>query len=146
MTVHHINFVRLHPDAVIPRYQQEGDNGMDVRAIEGGSLAPGERTLVKTGIAANLLLQQAILVFPRSGLALKHGITVANAPGLVDSSFAGQEIGVILSNTGNEVFTWEAGDRVAQFVPVVLPRFSVGEHETAEQTGRSSGFGSSGVK
>ena len=104
-----LTFKRLHPDAELPAYAHEGDSGMDLRAAEDAVLLPGVPTLVKTGLAVELPekspFPQTYILFeaqirPRSGLALKHGVTVVNAPGTVDSGFRG-EIGVILRWDGH---------------------------------------------
>ncbi len=139
-----IEIHRLHPDAVIPRPQYPGDAG-DLVAIEGCVLAPGSRALVRTGLSMALPEGFAGLVLPRSGLASRHGITCANAPGLIDPGYRG-EIKVALVNLDRkETYTVQPGDRIAQLVVVATP--SADFHEVAglsnSQRGES-GFGSSG--
>ena len=142
MTLH---FSRLHPDARAPAQQHDGDAGYDLHAAEGVSLGPGERASVGTGIAVAIPDGCAGLVLPRSGLAAKHGITLVNAPGLVDSGYRG-EVRVLLLNTDRaEPFEVSVGDRIAQ---LVLVRFEPGpaeEVESLDATQRGvGGFGSTG--
>jgi dUTP pyrophosphatase len=131
----------------LPRYETELSAGMDVRAfIEAPiTLEPLERTLVKTGLFAELEKGFEIQVRPRSGLALKKGITVLNAPGTIDADYRG-EIGVILINLSKENFIISSGDRIAQLVvcrheqPIIKLRESLGETQRGEK-----GFGSTGI-
>ena len=131
----------------LPRYETELSAGMDVRAfIEAPiTLEPLERTLVKTGLFAELEKGFEIQVRPRSGLALKKGITVLNAPGTIDADYRG-EIGVILINLSKENFIVSSGDRIAQLVvcrheqPIIKLRESLGETQRGEK-----GFGSTGI-
>jgi dUTP pyrophosphatase len=107
---------KLHSAAVIPTYAKRGDAGADLYAIEEKTLKPGERTLVKTGIAIALPEGFVGLVHPRSGLALKNGISVVNSPGTIDSGYRG-EIGVVLINHDlKDDFSVKVGDRIAQLV------------------------------
>lgn len=127
--------VRAHP----------GDAGLDLVAAEGCELAPGGRAAVPTGLAVAIPSGHAGLVVPRSGLALRHGVTVANAPGLIDAGYRG-ELQVILVNLGDAPHRVEAGDRVAQLVvvPVALPA-AVEVEELPPSDGRGEGgFGSTG--
>lgn len=130
---------------MVPIYAEAGDAGADLRSTEAFTIAPGERQLVKTGISIALQDGFVGLVHPRSGLALKHGITVLNAPGTVDAGYRG-EIMVTLLNTSNEDFTIEVGDRIAQLViqEVYRARFVLVEELPASSRG-NNGFGSSGV-
>jgi dUTP pyrophosphatase len=121
-----------------------GAAGFDLVAAESVHILAGDRALVKTGVRLEMPAYVCALVVPRSGLALKHGISVLNAPGLVDPDFRG-EVGVILVNHSNKAFSVSPGDRIAQllFVPFVAPTFIEGElSETARGAG---GFGSSGA-
>jgi len=102
----------LHPDAAVPERSREGDAGYDLRSVEAFALEPGERALVGTGIALALPEGVAGLVLPRSGLAIRHGITTLNAPGLIDPNYRG-EVRVILHNAGGEPYAGEPGDRIA---------------------------------
>jgi len=135
----------LHPDAVAPARTRRGDAGHDLRAVEPAEIAPGERALVPTGIAIALPPGTAGLVTPRSGLAANHGITLLNAPGLIDPNYRG-EIKVIVHNAGAEPFAIAKGDRIAQLllVPFVAPEIAV-VAELAETERGAAGFGSSGV-
>jgi dUTP pyrophosphatase len=134
----------------LPHYASDGAAGMDLRAAtpEGGTveLAPGERLMVPTGIAIALPQGFEAQVRPRSGLAIRHGITCLNSPGTVDSDYRG-EINVILVNLGRETFRIERGDRIAQLVvaPVARAVWRLSE-ELAETSRGAGGFGSSGVK
>jgi dUTP pyrophosphatase len=131
----------------LPRYETELSAGMDVRAFVEApiTLEPLERTLVKTGLFAELEKGFEIQVRPRSGLALKKGITVINAPGTIDADYRG-EIGVILINLSKENFIISSGDRIAQLVvcrheqPIIKLRESLGETQRGEK-----GFGSTGI-
>jgi dUTP pyrophosphatase len=135
---------KLNPDAIIPAYQSEEAAGFDLHSIEDVILKPGERKLIKTGLAFEIEKGFEIQIRPRSGLAYKHGITVLNSPGTIDSDYRG-EIKVLLINLGNESFEIKKGDRIAQAVvaPVVQAEFE--EVEILSDTKRGSGgFGSTG--
>ncbi len=136
---------RLDPRAALPTRAHPGDAGLDLRALEAGELAPGERTAVGTGLAVALPPGHAGLVVPRSGLAARHGVTVANAPGLIDEGYRG-ELRVLLVNTDRtEPFTWAAGDRVAQLVVIAVATPDVEEADALDATARDGGgFGSTG--
>lgn len=146
MTEIKIEIKTLTDVAKIPSYAYAGDAGMDLRASETLTLQPFERALVPTGLAIALPEGQAGFVLPRSGLAIKHGITVVNAPGLIDSNYRG-ELKVILQNTDpHESFTIHVGDRIAQLVVMPVPHMSFIPVETLSSTERGEGgFGSSGV-
>lgn len=107
---------RLHPDAVLPRYSTDGDAGADLTSVVELTLAPGERALVPTGIALALPPGTVGLVHPRSGLAARHGITVVNAPGTVDSGYRGEVMVNLVNLDPREAFTVRVGDRIAQLV------------------------------
>ena len=135
---------RVRPEAVLPTRAYEGDAGLDLPSADALVLAPGERAVVGTGLAVAVPDGHAGFVQPRSGLAARHGITIVNAPGLVDSGYRG-EVKVVLLNTGAEPFEVEPGMRIAQFV--VLPVAAVEPVEVAElpATERGErGHGSSG--
>lgn len=128
-------------------YAQEGDAGADLRAAENLVLQPGERALVATGVAIALPTGYVGLVHPRSGLAAKHGITVVNAPGTIDSGYRG-EIKVCLLNTdSSEPFVVSHGDRIAQ---LVIQRYEQANFVLTEELPSSvrgvDGFGSTGVQ
>jgi dUTP pyrophosphatase len=135
---------RLREDATVPRQAYDGDAGFDLAACESVELGPGERASVPTGIAVEIPEGYAGFVQPRSGLAARHGITIVNSPGLVDSGYRG-EIRVVLLNTDRrEAFRVEPGTRIAQLViaPVASARLvEVDELATSERGTR--GFGSS---
>jgi dUTP pyrophosphatase len=136
--------LRLHSAAVVPARAYEGDAGLDLAACERVELAPGERALVGTGLAVAIPEGHAGFVQPRSGLASKHGITIVNTPGLVDSGYRG-EIRVALLNTDlRETFVVEAGMRIAQLVIVPLPDVELIEVDVLPESERGvRGFGSS---
>jgi dUTP diphosphatase len=135
---------RLRPDARVPEHAYADDAGLDLSACEPVELAPGERAVVSTGLAVAIPQGYAGFVQPRSGLAARHGITVVNAPGLIDSGYRG-EIKVVLLNTDAEAtFTAEAGDRIAQLVVVPVPAVELVEVERLPESERGAkGFGSS---
>jgi dUTP pyrophosphatase len=136
----------LHPDARPPERSRDGDAGYDLRCVEGFALEPGQRALVPTGVAIALPPHVAGLVVPRSGLAIRDGITTLNAPGLIDPNYRG-EIRVILHNAGAERYAAQAGDRIAQLllVPFWAPAL-VAVDELPDDGGErgANGFGSSG--
>jgi dUTP pyrophosphatase len=118
---------------------------MDICAAEAVKLKPGARFAVPTGFAVAIPHGYEIQVRPRSGLALKHGITCLNTPGTIDCDYRG-EVKVILANLGEEVFEIERGDRIAQLVVAPAPQALVTEVETLDETARGAGgFGSTGV-
>jgi dUTP pyrophosphatase len=128
----------------LPAYATDGAAGMDVLAAEDISLAPGGRHAVATGLAFAIPSGFEIQVRPRSGLALKHGITVPNTPGTIDSDYRG-ELKVILINHGNEAFEVRRGDRVAQLVLAPVTRASWLKVDELDHTTRGEGgFGSTG--
>ncbi len=140
-----LQFKRIHPDAVLPAYAHPSDAGMDIRSIEDISLSPGERALVHTGLVVLLPPMYEAQVRPRSGLALKFGITVLNTPGTIDSGYRG-EVGVILVNLGQEEFKVKKGDKIAQMVIAPVTQPQVVETEFIDRTDRGEGgFGSTGV-
>jgi len=136
---------RLDPGAVMPTRAHEGDAGLDLYALVGATLAPGERASLRTGIAVEIPEGQAGLVLPRSGLAARHGIALVNAPGLVDSGYRG-ELRVLLLNTDrSEPCEIASGDRIAQLVLVAIETPEVVEVEDLALSERGAGgFGSSG--
>ena len=137
---------RLREDAVVPDRAYEGDAGLDLAACERHELGPGERAVVGTGLAVEIPAGYAGFVQPRSGLAAKHGITILNSPGLVDSGYRG-EVRVILLNTDRaETFVVEPGMRIAQLVVQAVEPVEPDEvRELAESERGTRGFGSSRV-
>jgi dUTP pyrophosphatase len=137
---------RLRADAVVPTRAYAGDAGLDLAACERVELGPGERATVATGLAVAIPDGYAGFVQPRSGLASRHGITIVNTPGLVDSGYRG-ELKVILLNTdATEPFVVESGMRIAQLVVLQVPGIDPVEvHELPESERGVRGFGSSAV-
>jgi dUTP pyrophosphatase len=136
---------RLDGRAQLPARAYPGDAGLDLYALEDAVLGPGERASIRTGIAVEIPEGEAGLVLPRSGLAARHGITLVNAPGLIDSGYRG-EVRVLLLNTDRgEAFTIAGGDRIAQLVLVKVQAPEVVEVEDLALSERGAGgFGSSG--
>ena len=134
----------LHPDASVPARTRDGDAGYDLCATERVSIPQDGRRLVGTGVAIALPAGVAGLVLPRSGLAIEHGITLLNAPGLIDPNYRG-EIKAILHNTGERRYMVEPGDRIAQLllVPYCAPELELVDELPPTERG-ANGFGSSG--
>jgi dUTP pyrophosphatase len=131
-------------DLPLPSYATAGSAGMDLRSAESLSLKPGARALVPTGIAIALPDNHEAQVRPRSGLAVKHGVTVLNSPGTIDADYRG-EIKVPLINHGAEDFVIIRGDRIAQMVVAPVTMAELVEVDTLDETARGQGgFGSSG--
>lgn len=144
-----VKIKRLHPDAIIPRYATAGSSGFDLHTIDEGVLLPGERALLRTGLAFEIPPGYEMQIRPRSGLAFKHGISVVNSPGTIDSDYRG-DVGVILINHGHHPFRIEKSDRIAQAVIQRVPDVELVEvdaDESLSETERGDGgFGSTGVK
>lgn len=140
-----LRYKKLHPQAIVPTRAHVGDAGWDLHSIESVVLAPGERGKVATGIAVAIPDGLAGLVLPRSGLAHKHGITLTNAPGLIDSGYRG-ELQVLMLNTDREQqHKIKPGDRIAQLVLIEHAAPEWIEVSEFDETGRGAGgFGSSG--
>jgi dUTP pyrophosphatase len=140
-----LRVVRLDPRATLPTRAHPGDAGLDLHALGAATLAPGERASIATGIAIEIEPGHAGLVLPRSGLAARHGISVVNAPGLIDSGYRG-ELQVLLLNTDRSVsFQLHAGDRIAQLVLIAVAAAEPVEVTQLSQSPRGvGGFGSSG--
>ncbi|NML06222.1 dUTP diphosphatase [Sphingomonas sp. G-3-2-10] len=131
-------------DLPVPAYATEGAAGMDVVAAEDVTIAPGGRHAVATGFAMAIPAGYEVQVRPRSGLALKHGVTCLNTPGTIDSDYRG-EVKVILANLGDAPFPIARGDRIAQLVPAPVQRAELALVETLDETARGAGgFGSTG--
>lgn len=129
----------------LPAYATAGAAGMDIVSAEDLTLDPGARSAVATGFAVAIPQGYEVQVRPRSGLALKHGVTCLNTPGTIDSDYRG-EIRVILINLGVEPFVVRRGDRIAQLVPASVQRASMEEVATLDETVRGiGGFGSTGL-
>ena len=140
-----LRFRRLTEAGRAPAQAHDGDAGYDLHAAETVTIGPGERASVGTGIAVAIPPGRAGLVVPRSGLAARHGISVVNAPGLIDSGYRG-ELRVLLLNTDRETsFAVEPGDRIAQLVLVAVEAPPLEESELLDETARGAGgFGSTG--
>ena len=140
-----LRFRKVHPDAVLPSYAHPSDAGMDVRSVEDLTIAPGKRALVHTGLVMLLPPKYEAQVRPRSGLALKSGVTVLNTPGTIDSGYRG-EVGVILANFGETDFQVKKGDKIAQIVIAPVTQPEIVETTEMDETDRGAGgFGSTGV-
>lgn len=140
-----VKFLKSDPDAILPSYAHPGDAGMDVRSVEKLTIEPGGRKLVHTGLVMILPQGYEAQVRPRSGLALKSGVTVLNAPGTIDEGYRG-EVGVILANFGTEPFKVEKGAKIAQIVIAPCIQANIAETFEMDSTERGSGgFGSTGV-
>jgi len=135
------------PQLPLPSYQTAGAAGMDILADTNHkklTLKPNQRLLVKSGLCFEIPVGYEVQIRPRSGLALKHGVTLVNAPGTIDSDYRG-EVGVILINFGDEDFQVNHGDRIAQLVFASVIRCGIVETEFLSETTRNqSGFGSTG--
>lgn len=136
---------KLHPDAILPQYQSEGAAGMDLHALHeyyAEEIRPGGRALLSTGISLAIPKGYEGQIRPRSGLALKHGVTVLNSPGTIDSDYRG-EVKVLLINLGNEPVEIKRGDRIAQIVFAPVAHAALQCVESFDDTARGSGgFGS----
>jgi len=136
---------RLRPDAVLPAYARAADAGMDLTACEAVTLMPGAYAAVPTGLAIALPPGTEGQVRPRSGLAARHGVTVLNAPGTIDSGYRG-EVRVLLVNLGREPVTLPAGSRIAQLLVKPVLQVRITEAATLDATERGEGgFGSTGL-
>lgn len=141
-----LQVVRLDPGVALPTYAHEGDAGLDLAAAGDVTLEPMGRVAVPTGLAVAIPTGWVGLVHPRSGLARRHGVTVANAPGTIDAGYRG-EIVVLLINLGTDVVTLEAGDRIAQLLLQPVGRAEIVEVEALDETARGDGgFGSTGLR
>ena len=136
---------RLDPELPLPRYAKGGDAGADIVSRIDITLAPGERALVPTGIAIALPDGYVALVHPRSGLAIKHGVTMVNAPGTVDAGYRGELQIILINHDRNEAVSFKRGDRIAQLVIQKVERAEFVEVHELPGSGRGTGgFGSTG--
>ena len=140
-----LNFQILTDGATLPTRAHEGDAGLDLYASEPAHIGPGERWQVATGVAVEIPEGHAGLVLPRSGLARRHGISLVNAPGLIDAGYRGELKVLLLNNDPAEVFRIVPGDRIAQLVvtPVVVAEPAEAETLSVSERGEG-GFGSTG--
>jgi dUTP pyrophosphatase len=140
-----LQVTRLRDDAELPRQAHPGDAGLDLVACERVELGPGERAVVGTGIAVAIPDGYAGLVTPRSGLAARHGVSVVNAPGLIDSGYRGELKAILLNTDAHDAFLVEPGMRIAQLVLVPTPAVELTEVGVLSETVRGTGgLGSSG--
>jgi dUTP pyrophosphatase len=139
-----LEVLRLDPNARLPERATPGAAGLDLSAVETATIAPGRWALVRTGLALVVPSGYEGQIRPRSGLAVRHGVTVLNAPGTIDSDYRG-EVRVALVNLGPEPFVVTSGDRIAQLVIAPVTRVAVVETSSVEPTARGEcGFGSTG--
>jgi dUTP pyrophosphatase len=138
-------FIRVRPEGELPSAQHPGDAGLDLRAAEGITVKPGERAMVPTGVAVAIPDGHAGLVLPRSGLASKRGLTLANAPGLIDAGYRGELFCAVVNLDPQEAVEISIGDRIAQLVIVALPGVTPAFVEKLPESVRAAGgFGSTG--
>lgn len=143
-----VPFRKLRPDARVPSRAYGGDAGYDLAAADGATLPPGGRTVVGTGVSVIVPAGYAGLVLPRSGLAVRHGVSLVNAPGLIDSGYRGELLIPLINHDREETFEVVAGMRIAQLVLVRAAEATFVEAELLEEStdGRGEGgFGSSGT-
>jgi dUTP pyrophosphatase len=140
-----IGIKRLHPDAILPRYAHgpDEDAGMDLHALYDMTLQPGVPDAVPTGLSLEVPAGYEAQIRPRSGMALKHAITIPNAPATIDPGYRG-ELRVILLNAGKQPYPIRAGDRIAQMVIARYEQIDWDERELNNSTRGEGGFGSSG--
>ena len=140
-----IKIKKLNPEAIIPHYSHEGDAGMDVYSCEDYLINPLERKLISTGLIFEIPRGFEIQVRPKSGLALKSGITVLNTPGTLDSGYRG-ELKIILFNTSNKLYQVKKSEKIAQIVLARYEEAEIEETNELSQTKRAEGgFGSTGL-
>ena len=138
---------KLSPEALIPSYAYEGDAGHDLRSIETVVLQPFERALISTGLAIALPDGYAGFVQPRSGMAIKKGLSILNTPGLIDAHYRGELKIIAINLDPHEPIVIEKGDRIAQLVIQAVPSVTLLEVDELDETDRGEGgFGSSGSK
>ena len=137
---------KIKEHAIIPSYAKPGDAGMNLYAAETYLIKPGERQLISTGISTEFPEGYELQIRPRSGLALKHGLSIVNSPGTIDAGYRG-EIGIILINHGQEEFNISKGDKIAQAVLNKVEIANIQETINLSETERgNNGFGSTGIK
>jgi len=141
-----IEVKRLDPELPLPRYARASDAGLDLHAAARVVIAPGARALVATGLAVAIPPGFAGLVLPRSGLALRHGVTVLNAPGLIDAGYRGEVQVLLVNHDATAAVTLERGERIAQLVVQAVERVELVEVAELSASERGAGgFGSTGV-
>jgi dUTP pyrophosphatase len=143
--VSELPFKRLDPDAILPEPAHPGDAGFDLRSALDVEVGPGERALVPTGLAVAIPQGHAGLVLPRSGLASRQGLTLANAPGLIDAGYRGEIVCAVVNLDRNESVKIGRGDRIAQLVIVSIPEVRAAWVDELPRSSRGEGgFGSTG--
>jgi dUTP diphosphatase len=141
-----LRFKRVRPEGALPSTHHEGDAGLDLRAAIDATVKPGERVMVPTGVAVAIPDGHAGLVLPRSGLASNQGLTLANAPGLIDAGYRGEVICSVVNLDREEAVDIRTGDRIAQLVIVAIPAVTAEWADELPETGRGEGgFGSTGT-
>ena len=141
-----VELKRLVDGVQVPGYAYEGDAGVDLRSVKHVILEPHQRAMVPTGLAIGLPKGYAGFVMPRSGLAAKHGISIVNTPGLIDSNYRGELKIILVNHDDEQSFEINVGDRIAQLVIMPVPTVRFHEVEQLSETVRGeAGFGSSGV-
>ena len=141
-----VRIKRLDPTIELPAYAHAGDAGLDLRSAESLTLQPYERRLVSTGLAVAIPAGYAGFVQPRSGLAIKQGLSIVNTPGLVDSAYRGELKVILINLDANEPISIQRGDRIAQLVIQRVPEVTLQEVDELDSTDRGTGgFGSSGI-
>jgi dUTP pyrophosphatase len=144
--VSELPFSRVDPEAVLPERAHPGDAGLDLRSSVDVEVGPGERAMVPTGLAVAIPDGYAGLVLPRSGLASAYGLTMANAPGLIDAGYRGEVICAVVNLDRNEPVKIARGDRIAQLVVVAVPELAPAwVDELPRSTRGEGGFGSTGT-
>ena len=139
-------FKRVRPEGALPSAQHDGDAGLDLRAAIDATIKPGERVMVPTGVAVAIPDGHAGLVLPRSGLASKQGLTLANAPGLIDAGYRGEVVCSVVNLDPEATVEIHVGDRIAQLVVVAIPSVAPAWASELPPTGRGEGgFGSTGT-
>lgn len=140
-----IKVKKINVEAIIPHYAHDGDAGVDLYSVGDYILEPGQRKLIFTGLKVEVPKNYEIQIRPKSGLALKYGITVLNTPGTVDSGYRG-EVGVILFNTSNEIYRIKKGEKIAQAVIMKVEEAEIEEVDELSNSERGeNGFGSTGA-
>jgi dUTP pyrophosphatase len=140
-------FRKLRPDAKLPAAQHPGDAGLDLCSAVDVVVEPGERVMIPTGVAVAIPDGHAGLVLPRSGLASKHGLTMANSPGLIDAGYRGEVICAAVNLDREEAVKILVGDRIAQLVIIEIPNVApIWVEELPASTRGESGFGSTGTR
>ena len=139
-------FTRLRPEGQLPASRHDGDAGLDLRSAVETVVAPGERAMIPTGVAVAIPEGHAGLVLPRSGLASRRGLTLANAPGLIDAGYRGEVICAVVNLDPAEKVEIHVGDRIAQLVIVAVPEVTPAWAEDLPGSARGDGgFGSTGM-